>query len=297
MKKIFNSALICATLLFFTSLSVNAQTSTYQSMSINSTINSSTRIDSFAVIEITGCEAGEDIIVTIERTEFDNGPIAHYRADIVNTGAFLYPLEPSNTFTGIISGRLVNDRITLSIIDLERRSSVNPGYPGQAFKITVRQLNYDVILSEDFESGMNGWETYKHWSAEAYFKLENWGSNTVLNTSILNHGSETWHVHIRKTGIPIVEGKLYKVMFKARTEDVGIMKPFSVRIEEDGGDYTAYAEDKNYAYGHMNSYSFQFTATQSNPNAVICFELGQFFNREDPLDFIVDDIQINEYTE
>lgn len=154
------------------------------------------------------------------------------------------------------------------------------------------KLYQSTLLYENFENGMNGWETYVDWNAQASFAIvEETPGNHALNGYVSNCGNESWHVHIRKTGIPIVAGETYRVKFKARTENIGKIKTFKVRVEEDGGDYTGYGEKIFTANGDLNNYSFVFTAQETDYDAVICFELGEFGDA-DPLDLVIDEVEI-----
>lgn len=258
----------------------------------NSTTFSEAGGGSEAYFHIYDSEDNEDIAFTIERTEFDDGPIAHYRLEIVgsNPATSYYSIFEGNTFSAtILKGHNITAPLTIKVNDVNRHSGNNPGEPSQEFKITLSQKSFPTTLfSEDFTYNMNGWETYVHPSAAAYSYTRYPGE---LVTTINDPGNETWHVHTRTTGIPIVAWEYYKVKIRVKKENGGPRRAFKVRIEEDGGDYTGYGERYFVATDLMQEYTFIFRAKESDPNAVLCIEEGNFGSSE-PMNLIIDYIKI-----
>lgn len=298
MKNIFAPLSILFTLLFIVNTSLMAQT--YQAINMNSTENGTTQGDSLAYFTLYGVDNGEEVKCTINRTQFDDGLISHYRVtleDETNPAVSYYSIFESNTLTFNIAPQFVRNQMKISVIDVNRTSLSNPGYPGQNFEISVEQGEYNQIYTESFNYGMNGWEGYTHPGAEGYFDIDIYNyTRKEFRISVLNEGTESWHVHARKTGISLVAGKTYKVMFKAKTEDVGLEKTFQVKLEEDGNDYTCYGQNVFTANSAFQDYSFKFIAPSSDANSVICVEAG-YFGSQDPLDLVIDNIKIYEYVD
>ncbi len=290
MKKIILSftAIILATLL---TSPVHSE-EVHNVISANSLTFSEAGDETEAYFHIYDSEDNENIDFTIERTEFDAGPVAHYKVDIVGSvpTTFYYSIQEGNTFSAtILKGHNITAPLTIRITDVNRHEDNNPGWPSQEFKLTLSQKSFpNTVFSEDFTYNMNGWETYTHPSAAAYSYTRYPGE---LVTTISDPGNETWHVHTRTTGIPIVAWEYYKVKIRVKQENGGPQRAIKVRLEEDGGDYTGYGERYFVATNLMQEYTFIFRSRETDPNAVLCIESGNI-GSTDPMNLIIDYIKI-----
>ncbi len=149
-----------------------------------------------------------------------------------------------------------------------------------------------TIYEYDFENGLNGWANYaKSPEAQAApYVMAEGANNNALTTYISQTGSDTWHIHARKTGIPVESGSSYTVTLKARTE-AGFTRKIGVKVEENGGSYTCYGKSEFTINGDLKTYTFSFTSPASDWDAVICVEMGNF-GGDRPLDVVIDDIKI-----
>lgn len=239
-----------------------------------------------AFFHIYNVEPNTEMQFTVERTEFDNGPTAHYKVEIAGTNIFYYSLYEGNVFSATFPHDLPTNPMTLRILDVNR---IDTGDPAQDVKLTLTQVSYStVVYSEEFTNGMNGWETYVNGSASAS-SYTRWPGE--LFTTISDPGHESWHVHVRKTGIPLVQYKDYKVKIRANKENGDQVRVAKVRIEEDGGNYTGYGEKYIVLDDLAKEYSFIFRSPVTTSNAVLCIEMGEF-NSDEPVNITVDYIKI-----
>lgn len=151
------------------------------------------------------------------------------------------------------------------------------------------------IFEEDFESGWNGWAFYVDWAAtaEAYV-MQDTDQNSALVSYIGNLGSESWHVHARKDGITLVEGKRYTIRFDARAES-GLERQIAVKLEQAVSPYTNYSNAPLFQIdGTMRTYEYSFVMGNStDTNSGVCFEMGKFEDST-PIDVIIDNVVIEE---
>lgn len=290
MKNILNFTATTLLICFIAKSTLSEQI--HNTISVNSSTYSNTGGGNEAYFHIFDVEENENIEFTVERTEFDNGPTAHYKIDLLGTSpqVFYFNLQESNTFSAtMLKEYQITSPLTIKITDVNRIPEQNPNLPPQNFKLTLSQSAFKtVVLSEDFSNGMGNWQTYVDWNASGYSYINHKGE---LLTTIDDPGTETWHVHIRRTGIPIIAGETYKVKLRSRIKRSNLLKPFKIIIEEDGGDYTGYGEKYFIANEYMNEVSFKFRSPISDPNAVLCIEIGDF-GPTSPLDFIIDNVEI-----
>lgn len=294
MKKV-QILLSALSLLFFSTNLLAEDQTTRATIEMNTSADGSATIDNGAYFYVWGHIPGEDVNFTIKRTEFDGGPNTHFALKIGGTNVSYFDIFNEGDLSATIDGKFVHEFFTLIIYDHNRQTGGE--WPAQEFEFSINQTEFNkTLLEEDFENGWNGWETYCHWDAEASFALYYNGHGTVGLTSwIANEGTEPWHVHVRKTGIPVVAGQKYYVRMNAITELVDMNKVFTVRVEENGGDYTTYGEKTFVATRNPHIYEFTFESPITDNDAVLCVEMGEIdspFSSDDPLDLVIDGVKV-----
>lgn len=148
-----------------------------------------------------------------------------------------------------------------------------------------------TVFEDDFESGMGNWGSYVDNSASATINVVNDGiGNKVLHGAVSNTGSQNWHIHVRKTGLPLVYGGQYTLSFSAKTES-GQSRTINVMLEENGGSWTNYSNAPNFTInGSYQNFSHDFTMTKSTDNdAVYVIDMGYCSS----LDNIAKDVYID----
>lgn len=240
--------------------------------------------------------------------------ITKFDVENVHWAAWAY----RNDHMGIYKGECSNDdgSIITDYLDINDQSQLNPGIYNGITSVALRQteprkidlgndLNINTIFTENFENGWNDWSQYNDYTyntyyndyaisnqAEGYVMSEGINNNAMV-TYINNYGTEPWHIHAKKTSINIVNGETYTVSIKTRTE-AGNSRQIGINI---GGGaslgYVSYAYETITIDGTLKEYSFTFTMNnQSNSNAEISIDMGNFSDGNYPLDVIIDDIKI-----
>lgn len=126
------------------------------------------------------------------------------------------------------------------------------------------------IYVSNFSSGTDGWSLGTQGGASGSLSA----SGGKLNVNITNAGTEGWHVQLVKNGIPLQQGKMYRISFKAQaTGDCGATY------------YAGRASDPWNAYSGYNGISlttseiaFSSSFTMNDPTdlaARLVFDLGQ----------------------
>ena len=127
-----------------------------------------------------------------------------------------------------------------------------------------------TVLYHHFENGTSGW----------LLQSQNPGSSSMavvqnrLNINISNGGTENWHVQFGRTGIPLVQGTMYRVTFSANAHNTS--RNIVSYIGMVGSPWTSYSGHSNFQISPDESlYSYTFTMTSpNNANARLVFDLG-----------------------
>lgn len=162
--------------------------------------------------------------------------------------------------------------------------------------LSMNSLSQTTILSENFENGWNGWNSYVDWAAEGGAALTTDNGSTALLGWTTNTGSESWHLHLRKDGLTLNEGKAYTVTFDARCEE-GWTRPINMKVEQGYDPYTNFSNAPSFQITDQVQ-TFTYTFTMEYPTDIwagICFEYGHFDRVNDPIDIYVDNIIITEH--
>ena len=125
------------------------------------------------------------------------------------------------------------------------------------------------IYTSNFSDGTDGWTLSTQGDASGSLTT----SNGKLSVSIANGGAESWHVQLVKNNIPLQQGKLYRISFKAQAA-----------ASRSATFYAGKASDPWNAYSGYNgismttletSFTFSFTMTNpTDPAARLVFDLG-----------------------
>jgi hypothetical protein len=166
---------------------------------------------------------------------------------------------------------------------------------------TIFQEDFGVAPANyDLNDGYNGWEFYvdeaSSADAEGYIKYHGASGSKAAHVYVTDDGDETWHIHLRKVGVNLIQGKRYAIKFKAKTE-IGFSRKINVMLEEDEGSWTNYSQAPYFTITDtLQDYYYDFVMKNPSDNgAVFVIDMGECdLSVETPLDVIVDDIKVIE---
>lgn len=125
------------------------------------------------------------------------------------------------------------------------------------------------VYISDFSDGTDGWSLGLQGGAAGSLA----DVNGKLNVSITNGGTEAWHVQLVRGNIPLEQGKMYRISFKAQATP-----------DRSGSFYAGKASNPWNAYSGYNGvsisneesdFSFSFTmASPTDPASRLVFDLG-----------------------
>jgi endoglucanase len=127
-----------------------------------------------------------------------------------------------------------------------------------------------LIFEHNFKNNTDNWKIYLGGDAEAILNAVNGN----LELSISNPGTQIWHVQLIKPGITIEKGALYRVTFKARSQQN--VRHMSSYIGKDSNPWNAYSTARSVALTETErNYSYTFTMnSETDTKARLVFDLG-----------------------
>lgn len=125
------------------------------------------------------------------------------------------------------------------------------------------------IYSSNFEMDADGWVLYTQQGASAELSR----SEKSLTVSILNSGSETWHVQLVRNNFNLEAGKKYRVTFAAKSNST---RSIDVNMGMSVSPWSAYSDYYGFTlYDSLVTYSFVFDMNTNDNAARIAFDLGK----------------------
>lgn len=126
----------------------------------------------------------------------------------------------------------------------------------------------NMIRNADFSSGTRNWGLFTMADAEATFKVED--EEAVIH--ITNTGTEDYSIQFYQDGVKLYEGNKYKLSFRYKGN---VDRSVQVRIQENGGFYIGYLEDRIRMSEEWQTYEKEFTMMYEDDTlARFCFNLG-----------------------
>lgn len=126
----------------------------------------------------------------------------------------------------------------------------------------------NMIRNADFSSGTKNWGLFTMADGKATFKVED--EEAVIN--VTDTGSEDYSIQFYQDGVKLYEGNKYKLSFKYKGS---VDRSVQVRIQENGGFYIGYLEDRIRFSDEWQTYEKEFTMMYEDDTlARFCFNLG-----------------------
>ena len=140
------------------------------------------------------------------------------------------------------------------------------------------------LYTSDFAATASGWNLNVNPEASATMSRKDGG----LSIDVQNPGTQAWHVQLVKNEIPLIEGKLYRVSFRAKAT---AFHSFSTYLGEPSAPYNVYSDYQNLSVGPAESeYSYLFKMTApSDSSAWLTIDLGMGI-----LQFTLKSVQVEE---
>ncbi|HEY8513857.1 MAG TPA: cellulase family glycosylhydrolase [Cyclobacteriaceae bacterium] len=126
------------------------------------------------------------------------------------------------------------------------------------------------IYESNFSSGTDGWFLGTQGGAAGTLNA----SGGKLNVTITNGGSEAWHVQLVKNNIPLHQGKLYRISFKAQATEGRSATYYAGKASDPWNAYSGY----NGVSLTPSEKTFSSTFTMNDPTDLVArlvFDLGQ----------------------
>lgn len=130
------------------------------------------------------------------------------------------------------------------------------------------KIETSPVYISNFTAGSDGWNLFTNGGASAALSR----AEGKLKINISSGGTESWHVQLVKSGIPIVKGFTYRVSFRGASSVSRNITAYTGNAASPWNAYSDYnqvllsSEDKNFAY--------TFVATVTDPAARVVFDLG-----------------------
>ena len=126
----------------------------------------------------------------------------------------------------------------------------------------------NMIRNADFSSGTKNWGLFTMADGEATFSVVD--EEGVI--SVTNTGTEDYAIQFYQDGVKLYEGNVYKLSFKYKSN---VEREVQVRIQENGGNYIGYLDDKLSFTEDWQTYEKEFTMMYEDDKvARFCFNLG-----------------------
>jgi endoglucanase len=135
------------------------------------------------------------------------------------------------------------------------------------------QTSVTSIYKSNFSVGNDGWSLNLASGATASHSV----ASGLLNISVQNGGTETWHVQLVKSNIPLVKGKMYMISIKAKASSNSTGTFYVGRASTPWNSYSGYT---NISLSPTEStFSTVFTMTgESDNSARIALDIGKTAN-------------------
>lgn len=126
------------------------------------------------------------------------------------------------------------------------------------------------IYTSNFTTGNDGWSLVFQQGATGSWTR----SGGKLNITVLNAGSENWHVQLYRNGIPLEKGKMYRVSFTAKAITT---RPAVAYTGKSTDPWNAYSNSDSFQFSaNEEAFSYTFTMNSTNDsNSRIVFDLGK----------------------
>lgn len=158
-------------------------------------------------------------------------------------------------------------------------------YMGNANPITIEMVDDltviplffksgELIKNGTFDRGLFGWNNIYINDNLTQSAVTDWESGTYV-FKILKPATEWWHLGDQWLGIPVKQGKTYKVSFDAWADNPGQL---GISLSRNYGNYAAYYENPSIAITQTKTnYNWQFTFNNaSDNNCRLYFGFGRF---------------------
>ncbi|MGL1936100.1 MAG: carbohydrate binding domain-containing protein [Fibrobacterales bacterium] len=154
---------------------------------------------------------------------------------------------------------------TPSVFNVSNVSSIGPT---MTFNIGLEGPEENLITNGDFTDGESGWVLDNFEGASAQTTV----SNESLTLEISNAGSASWNIQFKQPGIPLEDGKQYRMSFSARAES---SRKLDVNLETDGSPWTNYSNTDAFTLTTvMSTYTHEFSMSGTDLNARMVFNAG-----------------------
>ncbi len=134
----------------------------------------------------------------------------------------------------------------------------------------------NMITNADFSNGLTGWSGPKNNDAASVTATT---ANGKVTLEITDPGTADWHVQLKQTGLNLVNGKKYKVSFKA---DSTVDRTILVGVQHATA-YTWYGGNSPALTSTNTGYEFEFTMNADCENAALYFSMGSPIGIGDPV--------------
>ena len=130
------------------------------------------------------------------------------------------------------------------------------------------------VVNGEFDSGLNNWYTWVDTGVSASCSVVTNGGLSGTNSArynITNGGNNASRVQLGQTGVGTISGTRYTLTFRAKAS---ANRSITVAMEQNGGSYTRYMERTFNLTTNAQTFTYTFTPTVTDPNAVLKFLLG-----------------------
>jgi aryl-phospho-beta-D-glucosidase BglC (GH1 family) len=125
------------------------------------------------------------------------------------------------------------------------------------------------VYNSDFSVDADGWTLIAQGGAAGSLSV----ADNQLKVSVANGGTETWHLQLIKSNIPLEESKLYRLSFTGQAQSNRSITFYAGKASDPWNPYSSY--NGVGLTSQQASYSFIFTMTSpTDPAARLVFDLG-----------------------
>lgn len=106
--------------------------------------------------------------------------------------------------------------------------------------VTGLEGKQELLSNSDFSNGMEGWtETIANWDETVTANAQSSIANNAITYTIVNPGTENWHVQLKQSGLSLQPGITYHMSFVAQSD----VDRTIITGVQNGVNYTGYVEN------------------------------------------------------
>jgi len=130
------------------------------------------------------------------------------------------------------------------------------------------------VLNPEFDNGTTNWQFWNTAPAAGSISAvtgKGMSGTNAGKATITNGGSYDYSAQVVQSGISLVSGKTYTISFMAKAD---ASRALRVNLWQDGGSYVTYWSASQSLTTSNQTFTYQFTATSTDPAACLIFNVG-----------------------